>query len=265
MEERTPKPVIWGWVLTGGVLLFGGVLGFIPTCDSAGDCQSKFAAFWSAPPNEIGDTLAGFAGALAFVWIIVTVMLQSRELKAQREELRLTRSEMEEQRKATQDMARSMKAQAAVFEDEQLFRSEARAKEVFNQLIKSALELTEPYSGVSWEIERFNGERRYIQKIELFSDWYNSPAEDEYRTLMAMENEIFSNLIYLRECQNHIVRRPKKTDFPHEILEKFERLLDLYSSLSRADQEKFARAKIREIVAGLLKLQSANVWEDDSP
>ena len=136
MEERTPKPVIWGWVLTGGVFLFGVVIGFIPTCDSAGDCQSKFAAFWSAPPNEIGDTLAGFAGALAFVWIIVTVMLQSKELKAQREELRLTRSEMEEQRKATQDMARSMAIQADVFEQEKRDRQMLRADEDLAELLE---------------------------------------------------------------------------------------------------------------------------------
>ena len=137
MEERTPKPVIWGWVLTGGVLLFGGVLGFIPTCDSAGDCQSKFAAFWSAPPNEIGDTLAGFAGALAFIWIIVTVMLQSKELKAQREELRLTRSEMEEQRKATQDMARSMKTQLELLQDERKLRNQDQAAELLRALLVS--------------------------------------------------------------------------------------------------------------------------------
>jgi hypothetical protein len=50
-------------------------------------------SFLISPPNEIGDTLAGIAGALAFLWIIVTVMLQSKELAAQREELKLTRAE----------------------------------------------------------------------------------------------------------------------------------------------------------------------------
>lgn len=123
MEEQTPKPVIWGWVLTAGVLLFGGVLGFIPTCDSAGGCQSKFAAFWSAPPNEIGDTLAGFAGALAFVWIIVTVMLQSKEL--------------EEQRKATQDMARSMKEQLKLLQEERKLRKQDQAADLLRALLVS--------------------------------------------------------------------------------------------------------------------------------
>ena len=46
-------------------------------------------------PSEIGDTLAGIAGALAFLWIIVTVLLQSQELKEQREELKRNREESE--------------------------------------------------------------------------------------------------------------------------------------------------------------------------
>lgn len=94
MVKRIPGPVIWGWGLTVLVAFGAVVLGFGPICED-GVCQTKFAALWAAPPNEIGDTLAGFAGALAFVWIIVTVMLQSAELRAQVEELRLTKIELE--------------------------------------------------------------------------------------------------------------------------------------------------------------------------
>jgi hypothetical protein len=35
----------------------------------------------------MGDTLAGFAGSLAFIWIVVTVWLQSSELAEQREQI----------------------------------------------------------------------------------------------------------------------------------------------------------------------------------
>lgn len=44
-------------------------------------------------PNEVGDFLAGFAGALAFVWIIAAIFMQHEELKLQRKELALTRRE----------------------------------------------------------------------------------------------------------------------------------------------------------------------------
>ena len=58
-------------------------------------CETRLLAFWYAPANEVGDTLAGIAGSLAFLWIIVTVMLQGKELAAQRNELKLTRKEFE--------------------------------------------------------------------------------------------------------------------------------------------------------------------------
>ena len=74
------------------VILF--ILSITKTCDWFG-CEIRATAFWNSRPNEIGDTLAGIAGALAFLWIIVTVMLQSKELAAQRAELQLTRMEFE--------------------------------------------------------------------------------------------------------------------------------------------------------------------------
>lgn len=41
----------------------------------------------SEPLNVIGDSLAGFAGLLAFLWLIVTVLLQNAELRLQRKEI----------------------------------------------------------------------------------------------------------------------------------------------------------------------------------
>nr|WP_256471805.1 putative phage abortive infection protein [Oceanicola sp. 502str15] len=52
--------------------------------------------FLKSSSNEIGDTLAGIAGTLAFLWIIVTVWLQSQELAAQREVLSATEEEFHE-------------------------------------------------------------------------------------------------------------------------------------------------------------------------
>ena len=96
---RLSNPLAWGTIIT--VILLGMIfsLGVTEICESNHDvpqkCMSKFKRFWQSPPNEIGDTLAGIAGALAFLWIIVTVLLQAQELAAQREELKLTRKEYE--------------------------------------------------------------------------------------------------------------------------------------------------------------------------
>lgn len=55
------------------------------------------------PMNEIGDSLAGFAGVLAFLWIIVTVLLQNRDLKLQYEEIK-------DMKLASESQARSLRS-----------------------------------------------------------------------------------------------------------------------------------------------------------
>jgi len=89
---------MWGTVIT--VLFFALLiyLGVQPHCEpllvKQSHCPTKLGHFLLSPPNEIGDTLAGIAGALAFLWIIITVLLQSQELRAQRQELKAQRQEL---------------------------------------------------------------------------------------------------------------------------------------------------------------------------
>lgn len=93
--------VIFGVFLTLAFLGFCAWMGFqqISSVDHTGVkfSQSNFEAFLSSPPNEKGDTLAGIAGSLAFLWIIVTVLLQANELSLQRNELEQTRKALESQ------------------------------------------------------------------------------------------------------------------------------------------------------------------------
>ena len=60
-------------------------------------CRSNFQVFLESRPNEKGDTLAGLAGSLAFLWIVITVLLQGKELSLQRQELERMRGVQEEQ------------------------------------------------------------------------------------------------------------------------------------------------------------------------
>ncbi|MDO6797603.1 hypothetical protein [Shimia thalassica] len=126
------KVGIWGTIAVFSFVLL--VSGF-EHCDEVGECKNKLLVLLESPPNELGDALAGVAGTLAFLWIIVTVLLQSRELASQREELRLTREEMEGQKKATQEMAGAMKVQAEIFLEEQQQRREERTASVLDALL----------------------------------------------------------------------------------------------------------------------------------
>lgn len=84
--------------LTAITLLVLFVFAFTKGCAAGAECDtSGWEYFLFASPNEIGDTLAGVAGSLAFLWLITTVFLQGKELSAQRKELRLSRLAQQDQ------------------------------------------------------------------------------------------------------------------------------------------------------------------------
>lgn len=67
-------------------------------------------SIWESGINEIGDAVAGFASCLAFLWVIITIQLQIKELEHQRKELAESTaannrqaSELEESRKLATD------------------------------------------------------------------------------------------------------------------------------------------------------------------
>lgn len=67
-------------------------------------CANK--KIWALGLNEIGDSLAGFAGTLAFLWIIITVILQKEELSLQRNEVSGLRGATENQANSLQTTAK---------------------------------------------------------------------------------------------------------------------------------------------------------------
>ncbi len=68
------------------------VLGFLMLASSKG--------LLSKDINEIGDSVAGLSGVLAFLWLIVTVLLQNRDLNLQYNEIKDMRAASESQAKS---------------------------------------------------------------------------------------------------------------------------------------------------------------------
>ena len=101
------------------------------------ECRSNLAWFLDSRPNEIGDTLAGFAGTLAFIWIVVTVWLQSVELREQREVLKAQRKEFEEMAAAQKAQVHALNEQAEVFKAEQLSRYQEEKRRLLDELLQS--------------------------------------------------------------------------------------------------------------------------------
>lgn len=79
-DDGTPPALIAGYVLTA---LWAAVLAAYLLLGGA----TKWKSLLASPPNEFGDFLAGAFAPLAFLWLALTVWLQSRELKLQRKEL----------------------------------------------------------------------------------------------------------------------------------------------------------------------------------
>ncbi|UWP92656.1 putative phage abortive infection protein [Aliiroseovarius crassostreae] len=109
--RNTDDPMKLGLAWSKGFVALLFVLAFIPYSSGSAGWELKVWTLIKSPPNEIGDTLAGIAGALAFLWIIVTVQLQSKELKAQRLELKLARKEYAKMAEAQRDQVSTLSEQ----------------------------------------------------------------------------------------------------------------------------------------------------------
>lgn len=79
-DDRSGGIVRWARWLTGLWLVLGASIAW-----------SKRETIPGLALNDIGDTLAGFCAPIAFLWLVVTALLQKSELEAQREEIRQNR------------------------------------------------------------------------------------------------------------------------------------------------------------------------------
>jgi len=173
-RKRVPVPIKVGVGLT--IILFVMVvyLASIYRCSlmESGtlECRTNLLWFLDAPPNEIGDTIAGVFATLAFVWIVVTVFLQSAELAEQRKELELTRTELQLAREAQEAQLQVMQKQAEIFEDEKKQREWDRIEKVLDGLLVDLARKCELLNDLTtWEFDRHE-------------DDYAGMSDDEFNT-----------------------------------------------------------------------------------
>lgn len=263
-------PVDAGWFLT--ILILFGVefLAFQSGCATETCDKNKLAMFLESDPNEIGDTLAGLFSALAFVWIIVTVFLQSHELREQRKEFQA-------QRKATEDMARAMAAQAKVFEDEQKRRDEARAKDLLDEKLQAVWNKisTYPLNEVSWAAdENYYTDVEEVVDIPLFQapndDYFDElesgiPLAEQERIIRLLARsleEAFSELGSIEGvgCLGH------KPDKPYELqslIRELEKIQELSPRLDEAQRQRCENLMLKEIRKTLQNISQQSTWWSD--
>lgn len=123
-----PLAPLWvGALMTLAVLALAVAAGFGEVCKD-GTCTPKWQVLRNSSPAEIGDALSGVGSVLAFIWVIVTVWMQSIELRLQRKEMR-------DQQAETVKMADAMAALSRIFEQEQGERAQDRADKELDALV----------------------------------------------------------------------------------------------------------------------------------
>lgn len=204
-----------GILFTVLFLIFILVMGLTETCDTnhfvgfppEENCETRLEAFWQASPNEVGDTLAGVAGTLAFFWIVLTVLIQSQELSEQRKEIIQNRGLTEEANRINErlldlERAKLQKSQKAEF------------NEVVVQKIRRALRVLitlKPYQ-MTWEIAQ---DKSRGQPSEAISFCCANLNDDEWPTVVESQKDQLRNLytkLINAERGNGIAVRPHRED-----------------------------------------------------
>lgn len=254
-------------IRVGAAITFLVALGFIAmslrqSCSKLpsgySDCQSNWVRFLNAAPNEIGDTLAGFAGVLAFVWIIVTVSLQSLELREQRKELELTRDELKLARQAQEKQLEVMQKQAEIFEDERRFRKENEAKEVFaahlellgsriseySDTILVAAPAGRHFEGVPSNkmMYELSGQLRFIVLWDLS---LSLPTQEKILTLSSRIEEVFSLFEKMSPTTLEICKCDGLLEL-HDLCDILKRSLGLFQDLPEAERVRVQRLRLAE-------------------
>ncbi|MDR3486658.1 MAG: hypothetical protein P4M05_17365 [Bradyrhizobium sp.] len=109
LSENDANGRDWNWPVIGGVIVSILLLGVTLAPFHYIPAESNN---WLQNLGNVGQLVSGLFAPLAFVWVVVAVILQSRELKLQREELMLTREELKNTREVFELQKEEMKRAA---------------------------------------------------------------------------------------------------------------------------------------------------------
>jgi len=105
---------------------------------AARDCASSGVVanwFGCLTMNELGDFFAGAFAPVAFIWLVAAVLIQSQELRAQREELEQNREVMMAQAAEARKQAEYIGEQTELLKAEKVAREDAEKTRVFDAAV----------------------------------------------------------------------------------------------------------------------------------
>jgi hypothetical protein len=269
--SRCLTPITVGLVLTAIVLILSGIMAVQRRCSlnasSVLECRSNLAWFLDSPPNEIGDTLAGFAGALAFICIVVTVWLQSHELSEQREELKLTRDELKGQRRAAEEMAEAAKAHAELIKLELEYRHQDDVVRSIEKLLLRADDLGTVFQQTRhwWEKRAYTKLVNGVEEEGMVDDPVGLPIgnlsslvghRNMKRGVKQFLEHLKSGEIFPRDGRKSGLRSNLQN-----LIEKIEEAATLSEKLSGSRLEWYKEFEFDRTITVLRHLYDADLWD----
>ena len=247
------NPIIYGILGTVSLFIIYVWLASSRSCQK-GVCQSNFKHFLASSPNEIGDTLAGIAGILAFLWIITTVFLQSKEL-------RIARYEYEKMADAQRDQVKLLVKQGEIFEKEQVQRIQNENKDILDQMLIGIWDgmTTFPINFVSWMIpEECYEDLEFSDEAPLFkmpvADYFDTLerplSAPERETIIRQQARSLNELIdELEQCCPFMSQAnlPEKPDELSSLIFELQKIRELENDLSDAQKKRLENLKIADI------------------
>lgn len=253
MYFRRNWPWIVGTFLTLLIGCFAYVSAWLPACYETSaaviNCPTKWFYLKQSTPNELGDTLAGFAGALAFIWIIVTVAMQAMELSEQRKEFK----KMADAQTKQVDL---LIQQGEIFAEEQRQRKELETAELFLEICEDVFEFCRSLGYVRWFSDRPNSvESKINLEVEFDDSW---GWEQKFDSLIHQYDSV-DKLKW--RCEDASLEPDiSKPEYIVKLLESLGRVQELAPSLSEAMLHRYNRIDIISLVAHVQELDTNPVF-----
>jgi hypothetical protein len=230
------------------------------------ECRSNWAWFRSSKPNEIGDALAGFAGTLAFIWIVVTVWLQSTELAEQREVLREQKEEFKLMVSAQNAQVKALEAHAAIFADEKIRRDQKEAKELYEQYL---VDICRGIRFLNKESIHWYFPDPRDRPHDLFGSGYwlftiKDGVMDTEENINAFHRNVRVNLLKLQAdlSEKKNVKLPRKPPALTILIKKLQAVCDLQTSMAAPEIQRVNRMTTPGLCHILRLIESDNgLWE----
>jgi hypothetical protein len=215
-------------------------------------------------PNEIGDMLAGFAGALAFIWIVVTVLLQAAELREQREQF-------EKMATAQEAQAKLLEKQGTIFEDEKKIRDSIKIDELVEENMRFLAVQMNEHSGVrlSWRVD-FNTKRWGLENLLEIRFAPEVSDIDNYDKVIRFMSRKYGEAFEVFHPDNIIPdyapeMRPAKPKGLSEMVLTLEGIVQLSEGCSEAERLRISNLGVYKILNLYKRLDSdSRYWKPES-